>query len=133
MKNRILTCFTVSFLYLSLPSFSQYNVSKVNKKAIESYNKAMERVQNDDYKAAIPIFQDAIQKDPNYIDAYLSLAGVYGQMKNYKQSVDAYEKAFSLDSNYTSFYRLSYSINLAGLGQFEKALNTVNSLLTRSD
>ncbi|MGZ3925077.1 MAG: OmpA family protein [Flavisolibacter sp.] len=133
MKNRVLTCFTVSFLYLSLPSFSQYNVSKVNKKAIESYNKAMERVQSDDYKAAIPIFQDAIQKDPNYIDAYLSLAGVYGQIKNYQQSVDAYEKAFSLDSNYTSFYRLSYSINLAGLGQFEKALNTVNSLLTRSD
>ncbi|MGZ3846945.1 MAG: tetratricopeptide repeat protein [Flavisolibacter sp.] len=103
MKNRVLTCFTVSFLYLSLPSFSQYNVSKVNKKAIESYNKAMERVQSDDYKAAIPIFQDAIQKDPNYIDAYLSLAGVYGQIKNYQQSVDAYEKAFSLDSNYTSF------------------------------
>jgi len=133
MKNRILICFTVSFLYLSLPSFSQYSVSKVNKKAVESYNKAMEKLQSDDYKGAIPIFQEAIQKDANYIDAYLSLAGVYGQLKNYQQSVDTYEKAFALDSNYTSFYRLSYSINLAGLGQFEKALNTVNSLLARPD
>ena len=93
----------------------------------------MAKVQDDDYKNAIPLLQDAIQKDANYIDAYLSLAGVYGQLKNYQQSVDAYEKAFSLDSNYTSFYRLSYSINLAGLGQFEKALNAVNALLARKD
>ena len=93
----------------------------------------MEKVQNDDYKNAIPIFLDAIQKDPAYVDAYLSLAGVYGQLKNYQLCVDTYEKAFSLDSNYTSFYRLSYSINLAGLGQFQKALNAVTALLARTD
>ena len=123
MKNRILICFCIFSVCLSLPSYSQYSVSKVNKKAIESYTRAMEKVQNDDYKGAIPIFQEAIQKDPNYVDAYLSLAGVYGQIKNYQQSVDTYEKAFALDSNYTSFYRLSYSINLAGLGQFEKDIS----------
>jgi outer membrane protein OmpA-like peptidoglycan-associated protein/tetratricopeptide (TPR) repeat protein len=133
MKNRILICITLSFLSLSLTALSQYSVSKVNKKAIDSYNRAMDKVQNDDYKAAIPIFQEAIQKDPNYVDAYLSLAGVYGQIKDYQHSVDTYEKAFAMDSNYTSFYKLSYSINLAGLGEFEKALNTVNILLTRTN
>jgi len=133
MNNRILICITLSFLFLTPSVFGQYNVSKVNKKAIDSYTKAMEKVQNDDYKNAIPIFLDAIQKDPNYVDAYLSLAGVYGQLKSYQQSADTYEKAFTLDSNYTSFYRLSYSINLAGLGQFEKALTTINALLARTD
>jgi outer membrane protein OmpA-like peptidoglycan-associated protein/tetratricopeptide (TPR) repeat protein len=133
MKNRILICITLSFLSLSLTALSQYSVSKVNKKAIDSYNRAMDKVQNDDYKGAIPIFQEAIQKDPNYVDAYLSLAGVYGQIKDYQHSVDTYEKAFAMDSNYTSFYKLSYSINLAGLGEFEKALNTVNILLTRTN
>jgi outer membrane protein OmpA-like peptidoglycan-associated protein len=58
---------------------------------------------------------------------------VYGQIKDYQHSVDTYEKAFAMDSNYTSFYKLSYSINLAGLGEFEKALNTVNILLTRTN
>jgi outer membrane protein OmpA-like peptidoglycan-associated protein/tetratricopeptide (TPR) repeat protein len=133
MKNRILICTTFCILHFSFSSFAQYDVSKINKKAIDAYTKAMAKIQNDDYVGAIPLFQDAIQKDPNYIDAYLSLAGVYGQLKNYQQSVDTYEKAFSLDSNYTSFYRLSYSINLAGSGQFEKALNTVNALLERKD
>jgi outer membrane protein OmpA-like peptidoglycan-associated protein/tetratricopeptide (TPR) repeat protein len=133
MKNRFLICITLCFSFLSHFAFSQYSVSKINKKAIDSYNRAMGRVQNDDYKGAIPIFQEAIQKDPNYVDAYLSLAGVYGQIKDYQRSVDTYEKAFAIDSNYTSFYKLSYSINLAGLGQFEKALNIVNSLLGRTD
>jgi len=133
MKNRILTCFTFFLLLFSFSTLAQYSVSKVNKKAIEAYTKAMEKVQNDDYKNAIPIFLDAIQKDPAYVDAYLSLAGVYGQLKNYQQCVDTYEKAFALDSNYTSFYRLSYSINLAGLGQFEKAMNAINALLARND
>jgi len=133
MKNRILICFTLFIVLFSSSALAQYTVSKINKKAIDAYTKAMEKVQNDDYKNAIPIFLDAIQKDPGYVDAYLSLAGVYGQLKNYQQSVDTYEKAFTLDSNYTSFYRLSYSINLAGLGQFQKALDAINALLARTD
>ena len=53
-------------------------------------------------------------------------------MKNHSQSAATYEKAFALDSNYTSDYRLPYSINLAGQGQFDKALNTINALLSRN-
>jgi hypothetical protein len=39
------------------------------------------------------------------------------------QSITTYEKAFAIDSNYTSDYRLPYSINLAGIGEFEKSFN----------
>lgn len=133
MKNRILFCLAFCILHFSFSASAQYNSSKINKKAVEAYNKAMQSIQNDDYKGAIVFLQQAIQRDGNYIDAYLSLAGVYGELKEHQQSVDTYEKAFALDSNYTSFYRLSYSINLAGLGQFEKALNTINALLGRPD
>jgi tetratricopeptide (TPR) repeat protein len=51
-------------------------------------------------------------------------------MKNYKTSTDNYEKAFAIDSNYTNEYKLPYSINLAGQGRFQEALNTINSLLS---
>src|SRR5689334_17654358 len=133
MKNRILIF--LAFSIVSFPFFAsaQYDVSRINKKAIEAYKKGMEKLQNNDFKNAIPFFQDAIQKDGNYIDAYLSLAGVYGQLKNYQESINSYQKAFLLDSNYTSFYRLSCSINLAGLGEFEKALNMISALLARPD
>src|SRR5688500_10110863 len=121
MKNLVLF-FSLLFLTSNIV-LSQYDVSKINKKAIESYNKGLEKAQDGKYKDAIESLQEAISRDPKYIDAYLSLAGVYGQMKNYTQSTGTYEKAFALDSNYTSDYRLPYSINLAGMGEFEKALN----------
>lgn len=111
---------------------AQYEVSKVAKKAVDAYNKAMAAAQENNYAGAVAALQDAVQKDAAYVDAYLSLGGVYGQLKNHQQSVSAYEKAFALDSNYTSEYRLPYAINLAGLGHFEKALQTINTLLSKA-
>jgi outer membrane protein OmpA-like peptidoglycan-associated protein/tetratricopeptide (TPR) repeat protein len=110
---------------------AQYDPSKVNKKAIEAYDKAIEKAQAGKYNEAIESLQESIRRDANYVDAYLSLAGVYGQIKNYTQSVTVYEKAFSLDSNYTSDYRLPYTINLAGMGKFEEALSSINALLAK--
>jgi outer membrane protein OmpA-like peptidoglycan-associated protein/tetratricopeptide (TPR) repeat protein len=130
MKNLLLIfCILLSSHLI----YGQYDVSKINKKAIEAYNKGLEKAQDGKFKDAIESLQEAINRDPKYIDAYLSLAGVYGQMKNHAQSVATYEKAFLIDSNYTSDYRLPYSINLAGLGQFEKALNIINILLLRTN
>ena len=114
-------------------SFSQYDPTKINKKAVESYNKAMELAQDMKYDAAINALKQSVQQDPNYIEAYLSLGGIYGQIKNYKESIHYYEQAFVLDSNYTSDFRLPYTINLAGNGEFEKALSVINTLLSRND
>ena len=116
------------FLFLPLP---KYDVSKINKKAVAAYNQALELAQNGQYPQSIAALQQAIQIDSKYIDAYLSLAGVYGQLKNHAQSVAAYEKAFPLDTAYTAEYKLPYAINLAGMGQFSKALETINALLAR--
>lgn len=124
---------TVAAFLLALSSLAQYDPSKVNKKAMEAYNKGIEKAQDGKYKDAIESLQEAIRRDANYVEAYLSLAGVYGQMKDYGQSTATYEKAFALDSNFTSDFRLPYSINLAGAGKFAEALNTINTLLSRTN
>jgi outer membrane protein OmpA-like peptidoglycan-associated protein/tetratricopeptide (TPR) repeat protein len=132
MKN-LQYLFFLSLLLISTTLLAQYDVSKINKKAVESYTKGIEKAQDGNFKDAIESMQEAITRDPKYIDAYLSLAGIYGQTKNRTLSVATYEKAFAIDSNYTSDYRLPYSINLAGIGNFEKALNTINALLSRNN
>jgi len=124
------------FLFLSAvttKSFSQlYNPEKVDKKAIAVYNKALEKAQDGNLKEAAVLLQQAINIDPKYTDAYLSIAGVYGQMKDYPNSISYYEKAFTQDSDYTIEYKLPYSINLAGSGQFEKALEAINYFLSKN-
>ncbi len=75
------------------------------------------------------MINEALKIEPKYVDAYLSLAGINAEMKNYAESVSQFEKAFSLDSVYTSDYLLPYSISLAGTGRFNDALIAVNKFL----
>lgn len=129
-KNLLLFC-------LCLPVFGAvfsqgYDPSKINKKAVAIYNQALERAENNQYPTAVGLLQQAISLDANYVEAYLSLAGVYGQIKSYKASVENYEKAYTMDSLFCNEYKLPWSINLAGMGEFEKALALINSLLSSS-
>ncbi len=87
MKNRILLFFILLF---SASSFAQNDNSKINPKAIETYNRAMVRTQDDSFDEAIRLFKEAIRLDTNYVDAYLSLAGVYGDKKDYENSIPKY-------------------------------------------
>ncbi|HRO70891.1 MAG TPA: flagellar motor protein MotB, partial [Chitinophagaceae bacterium] len=127
MKKLVLHLFFLALTY-SLCA-QNYDPSRIDKKAFAFYNQAMEKAQDDQLDEAAALLQKAIQTDNNYLDAYLSLAGVYGQQKNYKASTEYYEKAFGMDAGYTLEYKLPYSINLAGQGEFEKALAAINDLL----
>ncbi len=115
---------------ISVARAQTYNPAAVNKKASEAYAKAIDILQNDiNIKDAINVLNKAIEYDPRFVDAYLSVAGIYGELKDYNNSVLNYEKAFAVDSVYTNFFLLPYSINLAGAGKFNEALNAVNNFL----
>jgi outer membrane protein OmpA-like peptidoglycan-associated protein/tetratricopeptide (TPR) repeat protein len=110
--------------------WAQYRPEKVSKKASQLYSKALEQAQADDFKGGIETLQLAVKADNGFADAYLSMAGMYGELKNYQGAIDNYEKARAIDSNYFLDYNLPYSINLAGKGEFEKALEAVGRFLT---
>jgi len=119
---------------LSLTAQSQaYQRDKVNPKAVAWYEKAISQLQDGYIKDAVPTLLRAIAADTNYVDAYLSLAGAYGELKNYASSVNWYEKARAKDEAYFKVYNLPYSINLAGLGRFSEALTAVNIFLGIAD
>lgn len=124
----------IFFLLFSALSFianaQTYKAEKVNKKAIDLYERALLKLQNDQFKEAIPMLKKAIETDDKYADAILSLASVYGELKDYKTSVEYFEKGRALDTGYFRFFNLPYSINLAGLGRFNDALNAINQFLT---
>ncbi len=128
MKKLVL--FIVTFLTIS-SAYSQYDRAKINKKAIQLYDLALQRIDDGNLTIAAGQLMQAIESDKNFVEAYLTLAAIYGKLKSYKSSILNYEKAISLDSNYTLDYKLAYSIQLAGQGEFDKALTAVNELLTK--
>ncbi|MBL0273678.1 MAG: PD40 domain-containing protein [Chitinophagaceae bacterium] len=123
--------FLLSSYLLIQSSFSQYDPGKISKKAIALYTQAQERALDDNYTSAAGLLLQAIEADKKYVEAYLALASIYGKIKNYNSSTQFYEKAFALDTAYTLDYKLPYSVHLAGLGAFEKALIAINELLTK--
>ncbi|NTS43080.1 OmpA family protein [Flavisolibacter sp. BT320] len=127
MKN----IFTGLLILCCIAASAQTDITKIDKKAVAFYEQALALIDAAKYKEAIAALQQAIGRDDQYIDAYLSMAGVYGQLKDYKQSAATYEKAMAMDAAYTADYALPYSINLAGNGEFEKALQVVNTLLQK--
>lgn len=114
--------------FLSLQSMAQQ--PEINPKAAKAYEDAMLQLRDGFIKDAIPLLGKAIEYEPRFMDAYLSLAGVYGELKDYDRSIENYEKAKAIDSTYFRYYNLPYSINLAGLGRFEDALNAIDIFLS---
>jgi tetratricopeptide (TPR) repeat protein len=125
------TAVTILLLCISTTLLAQTDPPPVNKKAQQAYDKAMLQLGDGLVRDAIPLLGKAIEYDPNYIEAYLSLAGVYGELKNYQKSIEYYEIARSKDSAFFTFYNLPYSINLAAMGRFNDALTAINAYLAR--
>ncbi|MEO8762866.1 MAG: OmpA family protein [Ginsengibacter sp.] len=129
MLHKFLTTSYLLFLTMYISRAQWYDPEKVNHNANTIYTLAINKAQNSDYPTAIRMINEALKIEPKFVDAYLSLAGISADMKNYSGSVNEFEKAFALDSVYTNNYLLPYSISLAGTGRFTDALDAVNKFL----
>ncbi len=120
----------LGFLPIFSTGYSQhYDMDQVKAKAVDIYEKAVVLLRNESLKEGVPLLLEAIKIDSNFVDAYLSLGGVFGQLKQYKRSILFYEIGKSKDTIYFKPYELPYSINLAGDGRFNDALDAVNRFL----
>ena len=135
MKKLNSTVLRVLFLFLfcntlGFVSFGQwYSPDKVNKKAGQIYGQAYEEAQGGKYAEALAHLEEALKSEPKFVDVYLSRAGIYANLKNYSASVADFEKGLEMDQQYSETFLLPYSISLAGVGNFTKALETVNRFL----
>ncbi|MBZ5857128.1 OmpA family protein [Flavihumibacter profundi] len=119
------------FFLLTSPIFAQvYKPEKVSPKAVKLYQEGIQLAENNLFREGIAKLQQAVGIYPGYADAWLSIAGMYGELKDYDNSILNYQKAEAIDSDYFRDYNLPYSINLAGKGRFEDALHAVNRFMT---
>lgn len=120
----------IAFIFFNQTIQGQwYDPEKVNKKAKPIYLAAYDFAMAGEYVQAIDKLNAAIKIEPKYVEAYLSRAGIYAEMKNYELSVKDFYQAFSMDSLYAKEYLLPYSISLAGIGKFEDAVLKVDAFL----
>ena len=129
-KSFILTLY-ILLLTSFIVSAQWYDPLKVNNKATDIYLQGVSKAQNGKLTEAIKMINDALKIEPKFVEAYLSIAGMYAELKDYTESVNQFEKAFLLDSVYSKNYLLPYSISLSGAGRFADALKAVNTFLAQ--
>ncbi len=130
MKNRNIIIGLLTFFFITGTIAQTYDPDKIKPKALARYENAIGLLKDGDTRNAVPVLLDCISIDSNFVDAYLSLAGAMGELKQYQRSVNLYEKVKSKDPAYFNVYHLPYSINLAGLGRFDDALAAVDIFLS---
>ncbi len=117
---------TVLFLFSAIQLKAQYDPSKIDPQAVKFFETANELAYNDKLNEGLESLKKAVAIDNKYEDAYLSMAGIYVEQKNYQQAYENFKIARSLDSNYFKDFSLGYSIALAGMGRFREALDAAN-------
>ena len=60
-----------------------YDPYKVKAKATDIYLQAIANANNSNFPVAIKMINDALKIEPKFVDAHLSVAGMYADIKNY--------------------------------------------------
>lgn len=98
---------------------------------VARYNYARLLRMHDLQNQAIPVYEEILRQDPSDSRTYLELASVYGELAEWPQSIQAYEKALSLDPSmlFTGNIDREYGFTLVKAGQEEKAEQVFSAML----
>lgn len=108
-------------LLINLPAFA------INEEAINLYNNGIELTGKEKYKEAAEKFQKALEKDPNFIDAYYNLGILYEFRGDDEKAVNIFSKALRLNpEDYEIMYKLAViNYNLENFEQAEEYMKKI--------
>ena len=97
--------YTLIFISVSLTAFSQEppEFSTTNRKALDLYNKSDEFLMRKQFPEAIQVLEEAIQKDPNFVEAYNRIGTCYVRMHEEKSAKKYFEKVIELSPNSSTY------------------------------
>lgn len=122
------------FLYLlfsliTLISAAQNDYSTKSKKAIRYFETAMGYYDRRADDEAMDLAKKAIDTDKKFIEAWLLMAELYNQKKDFIKEIDCYNKAVEINPDYSAkLYYLKAKSELK-LGMYHEASNSLESVV----
>lgn len=101
--NQRISLFYIVILLLSTTSClaqKHGHYASSNKKAIKLFEGAIEFYNVGKSQNAIDYLNRALEKDPNFVDAYLFLGDVYSSKNSFEVAMNYYNKALKINPNY---------------------------------
>ena len=111
----------------SLSTLQKYNApieqaTTSSLEALNAYSKGLEEIYRGDYKQALPLFNRAVELDPNFAGAYVWLSWTYVNFGDLAKTADSAAKAYALRGRVTELEKLRIDeiYHLFTTGDFEK-------------
>jgi serine/threonine protein kinase/tetratricopeptide (TPR) repeat protein len=111
----------------SLSTLQKYNApieqaTTSSLEALNAYSKGLEQIYRGDYKQALPLFNRAVELDPNFAGAYVWLSWTYSNFGDLAKTADSAAKAYALRDRVTELEKLHIDeiYHLFTTGDFEK-------------
>ncbi len=120
-RSALIVGCTILFCLVSNLSQAQKLTTK-SKKAAELYKEAGSYFSNDQFERAKLPLNDAIKKDPDFLEAYLLLSEVYYEQKDYQNQANILETVIEKDSTFYLFSYYSLGVANFNLDKFDEAL-----------
>lgn len=102
--KKLLTLIFVVFLWASPHTFSQ-NYSSSNRKAVRQFEQAIAYQLASDMANAETALLKAVELDPSFSEAHLSLADMYMDQQRYQEAIDHYQRFLQLDKRHKSWQK----------------------------
>ena len=119
------------FFAIVFTALCQSNLSTKNKKAIDLYTKADNFRVRGEYKEALNLLNQALEKDKNFSEAYFRQALIHKSLREYPIAIERYLKGLSLTVEQKK--QKAYFLELGEVylleGDYEKSLEFLNRYL----
>ena len=104
----------------SLEEWAMENVEEWLTTAEGLYFSGLIFLWTDDYEKALPYFQNAVEKDPNYADAWFYIGYCNGELGRHTEEIEAYKQAIRIKPDYAEAH---YNLGAAyvSLGRYYEA------------
>ncbi len=121
--------FLALLLLISLTSFGQYDKTKVNKKAMNAFTDAQQKMALMQVDEARKDLEKAILFDPKFCDALILLGDICRDKKENDKAISYYEKAIAVDETYAGRKYRSIATIKANQGKLAEAQTALNQFL----
>ncbi|MEL6987714.1 MAG: tetratricopeptide repeat protein, partial [Bacteroidota bacterium] len=79
---------------------AQVTAKNANPKLLKCYSKGLSLAKQGQHEDALKIFNKAIKKESNFIDAYIQKAIALDKLERFQDAESNFEKAIAIDPNY---------------------------------
>lgn len=118
---------------LQLPAQERGELTTDSRRARRAYERAEEAYLRYNRGQALNELHDAVDRDPDFIEAHLLMAEIYFAAENYAKSIAPYRKAVEIDPGFFSPAGFYLGKALYRTGQYEEARERLRTFQRRDD